>query len=236
MDRVDRIELGSSMLPTPYVNCDYETVYEPCEDSFLLLDCLEDQQEYLGSRFQDALSVVCELGPGTGVVTTFMMQNGIPTSGKSVYFGVDISPWALEATRDTVRRNKCDGIFMETVQCDLTSCLKPGEVDLLVFNPPYVPAENVPEIPDDAVDRSRWLDLALLGGENGMAVTERLLQQLDTVLSRNGVAYILFCARNHPEEVAERMRNEYGWEVELVIHRKAGWEVLSVYRFSRKIM
>lgn len=223
------------MLPTPYVKCDYETVYEPSEDSFLLLDCLEDQQEYLASRFQDGLSVVCELGPGSGIITTFMMQNGIPARGSSVYFAADISPWALEATNDTVRRNNCNGIYLDRVQCDLASCFKPGEVDLLVFNPPYVPAEHVPEIPNAADERSTWLDLALLGGENGMVITEKLLLQLDTVLSKKGVAYILFCARNHPEEVANRMRAGYSWDVELIIHRKAGWEVLSVYRFSRKV-
>lgn len=223
-----------NMLPTPYVKCDYDTVYEPSEDSFLLLDCLENEQQYLASRFQHEMALVCELGPGSGIVTTFMMQNGIPARDSSVYLAVDISPWALEATGDTVKRNECSGTYLDPVQCDLASCLKPQQVDLLVFNPPYVPAESVPETPRTVDDHATWLDMALLGGEDGMEITEKLLQQLDTVMSRKGVAYILFCARNHPEEVANRMRTEHNWDVELVIHRKAGWEVLSVYRFCRK--
>lgn len=221
------------MLPTPFVKCDYDTVYEPSEDSFLVLDCLEKEQGFLSSRFQDELSVVCELGPGSGIVTTFMMQNGIPAKDGPIYFAVDVSPWALEATRDTIERNGCNGTYAECMQSDLASCLKPGEIDLLVFNPPYVPAEYVPETPRTVNDHATWLDLALLGGEDGMVVTERLLKQLDTVLSSKGVAYILFCARNRPEEVTSRMRKDQGWVIDLVMHRKAGWEVLSIYRFCR---
>lgn len=221
------------MLPTPYVKCDYDTVYEPSEDSFLLLDTLEKEQTYLRARFQNRLAVICELGCGSGIVTTFMMQNGIPTKDESLYFAIDISPWALYATADTVERNHCHRTNLELLQNDLLTCLKPKEVDLLVFNPPYVPAEYVPDTPQSDEDRGSWLDLALLGGKDGMVVTQKLLDQLDEVLSPLGVAYILFCARNNPEQVAHKMSTEGGWKVELVMHRKAGWEVLSVYRFSK---
>lgn len=222
------------MLPTPHVKCDYDTVYEPSEDSFLLLDALEEEQASLSARFHDKLSLVCELGPGSGIVTTFMMQNNIPSKGKSIYLATDISPWALEATRDTAERNDCSASYLETIQSDLATCLRAREVDLLVFNPPYVPAEYVPETPNASDDRSLWLDLALLGGEDGMVVTARLLENLDNILSKNGVAYILFCARNRPEEVAQKMRDKGNWKADLVIHRKAGWEVLSVYKFYKE--
>ena len=103
-----------------------------------------------------------------------------------------------------------------------------------MFNPPYVPEEVVPQMPavdDDADDG--WLDLALVGGKDGMEVTWLLLDALDDVLSRErGCAMILFCKRNNPEQVAKTME-ERGWKVALVGERKAGWEVLSIWRFSR---
>lgn len=219
------------MLPTPYVKCDYEKVYEPAEDSFLLLDSLEKDQSYLLERFNNKLSVVCELGPGSGIITTFMMQNNIPTNN-SIYFALDINPWALEATLDTSKRNSCEKSYLETIQSNLTSSIRHNEIDILVFNPPYVPAESIPDIPTDRNDIDTWLDLALVGGEDGMKITQLVLDQLDTILSVNGVAYILFCARNKPENIVKSMENQ--WVIELVEHRKAGWEVLSVYRFSRK--
>lgn len=222
------------MLPTPYVRCDYETVYEPSEDSFLLLDALEKEQATLSARFHDKLCIVCELGPGSGIVTTFMIQNEIPSRNQSIYLAADISLWALEATKDTAEYNGCGGAYLDPLRSDLASCLKAREVDLLVFNPPYVPTECVPDRPGTEEDNGAWLDLALVGGEDGMVVTARLLEQLDIILSARGVAYILFCARNKPEEVAQSMRDKGIWEVDLIMHRKAGWEVLSIYRFCRK--
>lgn len=224
------------MLPTPYVKCNYDKVYEPSEDSFLLLDSLEKDVTFLNERFQNQLAIVCELGPGSGIVTTFMMQNTIPNKSNSLYYALDISPWALEATKGTANLNGCSekDSYLEVVQSDLTSSLRKKQVDLLVFNPPYVPAEEVPEVPSTREDTDQWLDLALLGGKDGMVITQKVIDQLDDILSPNGVAYILFCARNKPEELVSKIMQTQPWNIEIVEHRKAGWEVLSVYRFSRK--
>ena len=85
------------MLPTPYVKCDYEKVYEPSEDSFLLLDILEKERQYLADRFSKSLNVVCEIGVGSGIVTTFMMQNTIPSAGHlNLYYAIDVNHiWSL---------------------------------------------------------------------------------------------------------------------------------------------
>ncbi|CCD26998.1 S-adenosylmethionine-dependent methyltransferase NDAI_0J01060 [Naumovozyma dairenensis CBS 421] len=234
------------MLPTPYIKCDYDKVYEPSEDSFLLLDSLEKDLEYLAQKFKNKLALVCEIGPGSGIITTFMIQNHIPTTNNnSVYYAFDINPWALEATLDTVKLNRAKdndnnnagskSSLLEPVQVDLTSSWRSNQIDLLVFNPPYVPSETIPTRPERKEELDTWVDLALEGGKDGMEITNRVLAQLDTILTPNGIAYILFCARNKPEEIIKSMKeNGYSnWNIELVKNRKAGWEVLSVYRFSR---
>lgn len=221
------------MLPTPYVKCDYDRVYEPSEDSFLLLDCLEMESEFLRKRFSGRLNVVCELGPGSGIVTTFMMQNAIPTSSNaSIYLASDINPWALETTCETAQRNSCEKSYLDVLQSDLATNIRSNEVDVLVFNPPYVPAETVPDIPAEDENPDKWLDLALMGGPEGMDITYKVLDSLDTILSPTGVAYILFCARNRPEDMVRTMSGN--WDIKLVEQRKAGWEILSVYRFKAK--
>ncbi|CAL9730532.1 eRF1 methyltransferase catalytic subunit Mtq2p [Monosporozyma unispora] len=223
------------MLPTPYIKCDYDKVYEPSEDSFLVLDSLEKDISFLNERFQNQLAIVGEIGPGSGIVTTFMMKNGVPSKSTSLYFALDISPWALEATKETAKLNECSekDSYLEVIQSDLTTSLRKKQVDILVFNPPYVPAEDVPEVPSTREETDQWLDLALLGGKDGMVITQKVIDQLDYILSPKGVAYILFCARNKPEELVAKVMETQPWNVELVEHRKAGWEVLSVYRFSR---
>ena len=179
------------MVPTPYVKCDYTKVYEPAEDSFLLLDCLEKEQDFLKQRFSCRLTIVCEIGSGSGIVTTFLMQNGIIPQENSIHLAVDINPWALEATLDTAKLNSCQNSFLDVIQMDLNSSLRNNQVDVLIFNPPYVPAECVPDVPGSREEADQWLDLALLGGKDGMAITDKLLQKLEQILSPDGIAYIL---------------------------------------------
>ena len=77
-----------------------------------------------------------------------------------------------------------------------------------------------------------------------METTNRLLDALDDALSPRGVLYLLLCAQNRPDQVAERLRRGgYGggegggtlWKVEKVGSSglRAGWEVLSIWRVWR---
>lgn len=220
------------MLPTPIIGkIDYEKVYEPSEDSFLLLDCFEQEKDFIQAAFKESIPFVTEIGTGSGIVTTFIAKNVLP---KAMFLATDINPHACKTVIETMRCNKenpQDVYLIDSTQMSLTSAVRPHTIDILVFNPPYVPASEIPEIPTQDEDPV-WLDLALVGGEDGMVVTWKVLDCLEQTLSSNGIAYILFCARNKPESVAEIMR-ERGWNVEVVIHRKAGWEVLSVLKFSK---
>lgn len=232
------VGLASEMLPTPLVpNLQDDKVYEPSEDSYLLIDCFEAECGFLRCRFHLRVPVVCEIGSGSGIVITFIQQHILP---KSHCIATDINPHACDAVLETAGANKqihSRGVSPRTAidacNMSLTGGIRRRQVDVLVFNPPYVPAEDVPIVPSTLED-STWLDLALLGGADGMEITQKVLDNLgETLDPERGVAYILFCARNKPEEVALRMRRD-GWAVETVIRRKAGWEVLSVLRFTRR--
>lgn len=224
------------MLPTPIVkDIDIDNVYEPAEDSFLLLDCLEEQCQFITERFESRIPLVTEIGTGSGIVTTFIQQNILP---QSVLITTDINPHACKTVLKTDKANNINfngtkkPYILDSCQMNLTTGIRQGSIDMLVFNPPYVPAFELPSVPTTEEDKT-WLDLALLGGEDGMVVTWSLLDDLNNILTPEiGVAYILFCARNKPKEVAKIMQ-EKGWYVETIIFRKAGWEELSVLRFIR---
>lgn len=217
------------MLPTPILkDLDYDKVYEPSEDSFLLLDCFEEDLAFLQKRFSGSIPLVTEIGTGSGIVTSFIQQHILPGS---IFITTDINPHACRTVLKTVHHNSASA-NIDSCQMSLTTGIRRETIDVLVFNPPYVPATEVPDVPT-AEDDETWLDLALLGGEDGMVTTWQVLYDLENILAPHvGVAYILFCARNKPLEVAETMRAR-GWAVDIVVHRKAGWEVLSVLRFKR---
>lgn len=246
-----------TMLPTPDTShVPYSRVYEPAEDSFLLLDTLSSPSEsaFLTTRFATGPSpLIVELGPGSGVVLAFLTAHSLPILGTRtpLALGIDVNRFACAATAATVSKAVTaspgtSASFLDVVQGDLASPLRTAMVDVLVFNPPYVPTEELPAPPGPASagvvggkttyeEDSHLLALSYAGGRDGMEATERVLAGLPGTLARRGVAYVLLCAGNRPEEVKARMRGE-GWMAETVgtSGRTAGWEKLQVVRIWRE--
>lgn len=95
---------GKPRLPTPDTGhlgaAEFDKVYEPVEDSFLLLDALElDQDDIL------ALSpkICVEIGSGSGVAITCLasLVSSLVGADKAKFFATDINPNAVEATTQT---------------------------------------------------------------------------------------------------------------------------------------
>lgn len=246
------------MLPTPLTShVNYNQIYEPAEDSYLLLDTLssDDETAFLRQRFPIGTPspLVLEVGTGSGVVIAFVLAHAERLLSRSdvVGLGMDVNRFACQATATTTERaaKEAQGagaqpaIFLDGVVSDLTTTLRPGSVDALIFNPPYVPSETLPSNPADgdgdehAFSRdSHLLALSTDGGADGMETTNRLLAEVPFVLSDRGVAYVLLCAQNKPQQVLERIRLwPGGWSVDIVgsSGNKAGWEKLCIIRIWR---
>lgn len=260
------------MLPTPNTShVPYERVYEPAEDSYLLLDTLSADSEttFLQSRFglhQDrGVPLVLEVGPGSGVVVGFVVAQAQRLFGTRdvLATAVDVNAFACGATNATVARAQADEAdtaarsWLGSVRGDLVGPLRNGCVDVLIFNPPYVPSEELPVPPATWSEReeslasvggvaackptfdedSYLLALSYAGGEDGMEITNRLLECLPETLSDRGCAYVLLCHRNKPEEVKQKVMG-FGpeWRALTVRDsgRTAGWEKLQVVRIWRE--
>lgn len=224
------------MLSTPIVpEEDYSLVYEPAEDSFLFLDMFESLKEtnyFINKRFRSKSPLVLEIGSGSGIISTFVkMHDIIPNS---FHIASDINTNCNIKTMETLKHNapQTFGQF-DTLKSDLVTSFKDNTIDVLFFNPPYVPSEDIPDLPADSANDT-WLDLALIGGKDGMIITNKLLLDLDRVLTIDGEAYILFCARNNHREVVESFNTRFpNFNVEQIIFRKCGWEELCIYRFTK---
>ncbi|KAI1107820.1 putative methylase [Jackrogersella minutella] len=243
------------MLPTPDTShVAYERIYEPAEDSFLLLDTLSSTSEtsFLHSRFGDGyVPLVVEIGPGSGVVIAFVNAQAQVLFGSQnvLTAAIDVNGYACQATSETAKKAALEnaatrGRFLGAFQGDLVAPLKDKLVDVLIFNPPYVPTPELPKQPGLADlphmdtkpsfdDDSYMLSLSYAGGKDGMETTDRLIKSLPQVLSSKGCAYILLCEQNGPEKVKERIRGLGGaWKVATVgsSGKKAGWERLQIIR------
>eukprot|EP00877_Chromochloris_zofingiensis_P002238 jgi/Chrzof1/12014/Cz06g18050.t1 len=114
----------------------------------------------------------------------------------------DINAAALTHTAQTLAAHKVTGI--DLLQTDLLAALLPrlaSAVDLLVFNPPYVPTPDE-EVTGEGIVRS-WA-----GGHRGRRVIDRLLTQLDDVLAPGGQLWLVTVQQNDPQGIIEEMQSK----------------------------
>lgn len=213
----------STSYPTPIYSHagrgDFRDVYEPAEDSFLLIDALEKDAESL----QQMSPCVClEVGSGSGVVSAFLASL---VGSSASYLCTDVNHAAAQCTAKTA---SCNSVSLQPVITDLVECLLPrlsGKVDVLLFNPPYVVT------PSDEVG-STGIEAAWAGGKRGREVTDRFLPLVSKLLSSKGLFYLITIAENDPEEILQLL-GKHGLRGESCLSTRAGNERLSVLRFHR---
>ncbi|XP_078431675.1 S-adenosyl-L-methionine-dependent methyltransferases superfamily protein [Wolffia australiana] len=198
-------------------------VYEPCDDSFVLVDALLADR----SRIIKHQPKIClELGCGSGYVITSLALMLHEESPSTHFFATDINLHAAATTRMTLEAH---GVSAEVVATDIASGLQrqlTGLVDVVVVNPPYVPT------PEEEVGRA-GLAASWAGGENGRRVIDRMLPDIDLLLSKKGWLYMVTLSENNPLEICEFMR-EKGYGSKILLQRSTQEERLQVIKFWRE--
>jgi len=115
-----------------------EDVYNPSDDSYLLLNCVEVAP---GESF-------LEMGTGSGLIALHAAKLGAKVTA------ADVNPRAVECARRNAARN---GIRLQVVRSDLFDKVT-GSFDVIAFNPPYLPG---------TASSTSWVEKAWAGGEEG---------------------------------------------------------------------
>ncbi|KAK0534514.1 S-adenosylmethionine-dependent methyltransferase [Tilletia horrida] len=274
-------------IPTPSLShltaADYRHVYEPAEDTFILLDALEQDQAALrgeepfrshqsgtvastnaedglpeGQALKKRARLCVEIGSGSGCVSAFIGK--ILGEGRAGIISFDINPRALDCTQRTGKANE---VHLEPVQASMLSSLRirssrtrspglsatdvdtAGLVDLLVFNPPYVPT---PEEEEAEAQRAGGIAGSWAGGLTGTRLVDELIDgagnvaseedgeapaRIEAFLSPGGAFYLVAIRQNDPPALVERLRRR-GLDAEIVLQRRAGREHLFIIRAINK--
>uniref|UniRef100_A0A803KTE9 Methyltransferase small domain-containing protein n=1 Tax=Chenopodium quinoa TaxID=63459 RepID=A0A803KTE9_CHEQI len=161
-------------------------VYEPCDDSFALVDALlADRMNLL----QLEPTMCLEIGCGSGyVITSLALMLGQDTNSSVHCFATDINPDAVEVTLATL---KAHGVHAEVMNMDIASALEDrlaGLVDVVVVNPPYVPT------PEDEVGAGGigWLYMLTLAANKP--------SELCGLMRKKGYASKIIVQRSTEEE------------------------------------
>ncbi|WP_435349633.1 HemK2/MTQ2 family protein methyltransferase [Haloarchaeobius sp. HRN-SO-5] len=182
---------------------DVETeVYQPAEDSHLLATAAAEDVDG---------GLVLEVGTGSGYVAETLQAE---TDARVV--ASDVNPHACAQARER---------GVETVRADLLTPFRDGSFDAVVFNPPYLPA-------DDDAARDDWMEVALTGGEDGRAVVDPFLDDVGRVLAPGGVVYLLVSSLTGVDEVVDRAAAN-GFSAVALRDESFPFETLTVLKLTR---
>lgn len=217
------------IMETPYLTHitseEFNYVYEPAEDSFLLLDALEADL----SQLIDAKPVVCvEIGSGSGVIITAVAKS----LRESACFAVDINPHACAVTKRTANVNEAN---LQVINMNLMQAFRANAVDILIFNPPYVVTTD-DELVDDATGGGAFnenIKKSWAGGVDGRRIMDQVFDRLDTILAKNGIAYVLVIKENKPHEIIVKLK-AMKFDAAIVAERRIRGEHLIVLKIQRE--
>lgn len=157
--------------------------YEPDEDTYTLIDVLKEEK--LENK------VIVDLGTSTGIITESLKK-------RNTLISVDLNIKALYNHRGG-----------NLVRADLLCSIDQDSVDLIVFNPPYVPDTDDPIIG---------------GGPHGREVIDKFIN----IVSAK-TFYLLVIEANNPREIVNVLRAR-GYEVEILKRRKILGETIYIIR------
>ncbi len=185
----------------------FPDVYPPSGDTYLLLDSIRitSDDEFL------------EVGCGAGLITL----KGAERARSAI--SIDVSIDAVRNTKENLRRNGLDqncAVFQSDLLSSIDSSTK---FSLIVFNPPY--------LPDD--DMTTSLDHALIGGYTGAEVTKRFIPQAANHLIKGGRVYVVVSTLADNEAIWKTM-SDCSLSVEIVSEKPQFFEKIQVFKGTLK--
>ena len=185
-------------------------VYEPAEDTFLLLDSIEIQAK------QD----IFEIGAGTGIISLACAKKGAHVICS------DINPYAIHIIKKNIRENrdKITGSIQVRKGELFTVLSKNEQFDVIIFNPPYLPTTK-----EQLIGGSGWYDRALDGGPTGLTVTTAFLKDVTAYLKNDGAAYFIYSSLSKRTQL-EKTSSLLEIKVETIRSLTCGDETLQVMK------
>lgn len=212
-------------METPLLNHitkqEFDCVYEPAEDSFLMIDALEADLDFIENELNP--SYCLEIGSGSGIISSALAKR----LNYCFCITTDINCFACRITKRTGTHNKVK--LLEAINTNLASGIRFNLFDIIVFNPPYV----VTEENECQNDNRNLLAYTWAGGANGRTVIDKFIKKLETMLAPSGVAYLLLLKENKPDDVI-LMLQKIKFTAIIFMERRIRGEHLFILKIFRK--
>lgn len=212
IDTMDSSNAHSSFLFQEMKIHTHPEVYEPAEDTFLMVENINVRPH------KDVL----EIGAGTGIISLFCAKMGAQV------ICTDINPYAISLIKKNIKENRSQ--FKETIdvrQGDLFNIIKDDEqFDLIIFNPPYIPTT-----PEQKKGISSWYVCSFDGGASGLKMTKRFISQVKPYLKEQGTALFITSSFSN-KEFLNKIIKKSTLSHQVIKKFRCDDEILSVHELS----
>ncbi|WP_147124641.1 peptide chain release factor N(5)-glutamine methyltransferase [Shimia ponticola] len=156
-----------------------------------VLDPRPETETLIAAALEVPFNSVLDLGTGSGCIAITLLAERPQVTGMAV----DLSAAALAiASTNAERHDVTDRLCLET--SDWFSAVT-GTHDLIVSNPPYIPADDLPDLMPEVRDHEPTM--ALTDGADGLTPYRVILSQASDYLSDGGVVMAEFGAGQWPD-------------------------------------
>lgn len=179
----------------------YENVYEPEEDSKLLLKHIINQIKHdtIGKPKEKLNQIsICEIGVGSG----FVISNLAKQFPELNYFGSDINPSATDLTKLELSKIKTKTKPNLQNKPFFDGFNESQKFDYIIFNTPYFPFESK----NDSFENMTMKDRAIYGGKNGFEVINEFTEKCLNKFSENGVGIMIFSSLSNLGEIEKHLK------------------------------
>jgi release factor glutamine methyltransferase len=156
-------------------------------------------------RQRDTPAFICDVGTGSGCISIVLLHEN-PTARA---IALDISPAAVQvARRNAMRHHLAERL--ELLESEGFAALAPKQqFDLIVSNPPYIPAATVDDLQREVRDHEPRQ--ALTPGPEGLEMIRRLLTEAPPFLTVNG--HLLLEIGFDQADVMRALINPQTWQL-----------------------
>ncbi len=162
----------------------FPSVYEPREDSYLLLEYVKCKQ---GEK-------VLDIGCGSGIIAIKAALQGAKV------FAIDLNP---EAVKNTLFNARINNVKIYCIVGNLFDPLNTRiKFDKIFFNPPYLP-----EMPSDKYS------LAWAGGKEGIEIAKKFIIAAKDFLSAKGEIFLVISSSGNKERFMKIVKEFYTIEI-----------------------
>ena len=181
------------LFPDPNIDCPFEDIYAPSDDSYLIIDYFKD---HINENYFDGLDIkkiknILDMGTGTGIIALFLQE----VKKKISNFSPNI--YASDILGEAIKCAKLNDIFnnhkksISFIHSDLFKKF-PGNLkdsfNVIIFNPPYLPSFKF----NNKVRAKKKIDNSWDGGKTGFELFLEFILQAKPFIQLDQKFYIYY--------------------------------------------